>query len=137
MTASLLDLPRVIADYVEAFNAGDMARLHDLFTPDAQIWGVLGFGGLDAVEPIWRELHHGMAMHLEPQGVAVDGPVVAVRFRETGCFQGAFRGLPGLVPTHRNYEIVAIEWFELAGDRIARRWGVRDSASIGRQVAGC
>lgn len=129
-------LPPAVAAYVEAFNAGDWARMRDVFTPGAQIWGVLGFGGLDAVEPIWRELHEGLAMRLEPVAVAVDGDTVVVRYRETGRFVGTFRGLAGHAPTGRTYEIAAIEWFELEDGRIARRWGARDSGAITRQVMG-
>jgi SnoaL-like domain len=129
-------LPPAICAYVEAFNGGHLARMRELFTPDAQIWGVPGYGGLDEVEPVWRELLEGMATRLEPVAVAVDGDTVVLRYRETGCFQGPFRGLAGREPTGRSYEIAAIEWFELEGGRIARRWGARDSGAITRQVTG-
>lgn len=129
-------LPPAIAGYIEAFNAGDWGRMRDLFTEDAQIWGVLGYGGLDAVEPIWRELHEGLEMRLEPVAVAVDGDTVVLRYRETGRFVGPFRGLAGHEPTGRSYELTAFEWFELEGGRIARRWGARDSGAITRQVLG-
>lgn len=125
-----------IKAYVDAFNAGDWVRMRALFTDDAVIRGVLGWGRLDEVLPVWRELHDGMAEHLEIEAVAQDGDTVVVRFKETGRFVGPFRGLQGQPPTRRPYEVVAIEWFEFAGDRIARRWGARDSAAISRQVLG-
>jgi ketosteroid isomerase-like protein len=37
---------KVVLDYVDAFNRGDMESLRTLFTPDALIYGVLGWGGL-------------------------------------------------------------------------------------------
>ncbi|HEV2867340.1 MAG TPA: nuclear transport factor 2 family protein [Allosphingosinicella sp.] len=130
------EVPEAVAAYVAAFNAGDWAAMRGIFTADAQIWGVLGYGGLDAVEPIWRELHEGLAMRLEPVAAAVDGDTVVLRYRETGRFQGAFRGLAGHEPTGRTYEVTAMEWFELQEGRIARRWGARDSAAIERQLVG-
>ena len=131
-----MNLPAPIAAYVAAFNAGDWDAMRGIFTEDARIWGVLGYGGLDEVEPIWRELHDGLAMRLDPVAVAVDGNTVVLRYRETGRFAGHFRGLATHEPTGRPYEITAMEWFELEGHRIARRWGARDSAAITRQVLG-
>lgn len=130
------DLPPVIRQYVDSFNAGDFKTLMGLFTADAMIFGVLGSAPLAKAEPVWRELHKGMAMRLEPQAVAVDGPVAVVRYVESGCFQGAFRGLKGEVPTGRPYQVIAVEWFELAGNRIAKRWGARDFDAIKNQVLG-
>lgn len=131
-----LKLPTVIAAYVEAFNDGDFGKLLGLFTSDAVIFGVLGSAPIAQAEPVWRELHNGMAMHLVPTAVAVDGMTVAVRYIETGRFQGSFRGLPGRAPTGREYQVVAMEWFELEGELIARRWGARDFGSIKAQVLG-
>ena len=129
-------IPAPVAAYLAAFNAGDWAAMREIFTDDAQIWGVLGYGGLDDVLPIWRELHDGLEMKLEAVGIAVDGDTVVLRYRETGRFTGHFRGLAAHRPTGRGYEMTAMEWFELAGDRIAKRWGARDSATITRQVLG-
>lgn len=120
--------------YVAAFNAGDFEALEALFTPDATIQGVLADVPLANALPIWRELHDGMAMTLSIEAIAESGDQVAVRYRENGRFVGPFRGLAGVQPTGRGYEIVAMEWFELAEGRIRRRWGARDSASISRQV---
>ena len=131
---NLPQLPPVIDAYVEALNAGDFPRLMSLFTADALIFGVLGSAPVAKAEAVWRELHQGMAMKLEPQAVAVDGARVVVRYVESGRFQGTFRGLEGQAPTGRSYQVVAIEWFELEGERIAKRWGARDFDSIKRQV---
>lgn len=122
--------------YVEAINAFDLDRLRTLFTPDARIYGVLGYGGLDVAEPVWRELHEGMNMRLEILAILGESEAVAVRYRETGRFTGTFRGLAGHAPTGLAYEVTAMEWFELKGGRIAARWGARDSAAISRQVLG-
>jgi predicted ester cyclase len=128
--------PDVVRAYVAAFNAGDWAAIRPLFTDQPMIRGVLGWGGFDEVLPIWRELHEGMAMRLAIDALAHDGSSVAARFTESGRFVGPFRGLAGHAPTGRPYEIVAMEWFEFEGGRIARRWGARDAAAITRMVLG-
>jgi predicted ester cyclase len=129
-----LNLPSVIEAYVESFNGGDFPRLMSLFTPDALIFGVLGSAPIAQAQQVWRELHEGMQMHLEPEAVAVDGTTAVVRYIESGCFHGKFRGLPETEPTGRLYRVTAIEWFELRGERIAKRWGSRDFDAIKRQV---
>ena len=126
----------VLRAYVEAFNAGDWARMGDLFTTDAVIRGVLGWGNLDVALPIWGELRDNMQMQLKVEDMIVNGEKAAILFTETGRFSGPFRGLPGKEPTGRPYEIVAMEWFEFESGRIARRWGARDSGAITRQVLG-
>jgi predicted ester cyclase len=131
---NLTDMPPVIRAYVDALNAGDFPHLISLFTDDALIFGVLGAAPVATAEEVWRELHEGMAMHLNPEALAVDGARVVVRYIESGRFQGAFRGLEGQAPTGRAYQVIAMEWFELEGDRIAKRWGTRDFASIKNQV---
>lgn len=129
-------IPPAIRAYVAAFNSGDFPALMQLFTPDALIFGVLGSAPIAQAEPVWRELHYGMAMHLEPQAVAVEGTTVVVRYIESGRFKGAFRGLPEIAPTGRSYKVVAMEWFELEGGLISRRWGARDFDAIKKQVLG-
>jgi predicted ester cyclase len=127
----------IVRAYVDAFNAFDMTRLRQLFSSEARIYGVLGHGNVDDVEPIWRELHEGLNTRLEILGMVAEADQVVVRYRETGRFVGAFRGLAGQRPTGRNYEIVAIEWFVIDNnDRISCRWAARDSAAITRQVLG-
>jgi hypothetical protein len=131
---NLPELPPVIGAYVEALNTGNFPKLMRLFTDDALIFGVLGSAPVSKAEAIWRELHEGLAMHLEPEAVAVDGLRVVVRYVESGRFQGAFRGLAGQAPTGRSYKVIAMEWFEIKGDKIAKRWGTRDFGSIKDQV---
>lgn len=125
-----------IRAYVEALNAFDMPRLRTLFAPEARIWGVLGFGTLEVVEPVWQELHGGMNMRLEVLDIVAEGGRAAARYRETGRFTGPFRGLADHAPTGLPYEVAAMEWFELADGRITARWGARDFAAISRQVLG-
>src|SRR5215213_3691212 len=85
----------IVRAYVDAFNAFDMTRLHELFSSDARIYGVLGHGNVDNVEPIWRELHEGLNTRLEILGMVAEADEVVVRYRETGRFAGHSAGWLG------------------------------------------
>lgn len=122
---------QVILEYVEAFNRGDQKALRALFTDDALIYGVIGWGAVDVAIPIWSELHDSIAIHLTVESMLCNGDTVAVRFTERGVFQKPFRGQE---PTGRRYEQIAMEWFVLRDGKIHRRWGARDSASTCRQT---
>jgi steroid delta-isomerase-like uncharacterized protein len=122
---------QVVLDYVDAFNRGDLETLRRLFTPDALVHGVLGWGGMEAVMPIWRELHDSFALKLRVEALSTEGDTVAVRYSETGTSVRPFRQHPA---TGRSFETVAMEWFLFQDGRIHRRWGARDSASQFRQM---
>ena len=129
MTA--LEPKQVVLQYVDAFNRGDLDRLRSLLAKDAEIQGVFGKGMFERIEPIWRQLIEGYAMHLEVQDLIGEGNVVAVRYIESGTFRApAF----GKQPTGKSYELVAMEWFEIEAGKIKRRWGARDAASQARQL---
>jgi len=55
-----------------------------LLTPDALVWGVLGWGGVDVVRPVWRDLIECPQIRLRVDAIVDDGPVVAVRYTESG-----------------------------------------------------
>lgn len=122
---------QIVLNYVEAFNRGDLEALKDLFTPDALVYGVLGWGELDKVIPIWQELHQAFSIKLTVEEIIAEGDTVAVRYTESGVFIGDFRGHKS---TGKQYELVAMEWFTLQDGKIHRRWGARDSASQARQI---
>jgi len=122
---------KIVLDYVDAFNRGDMEALGQLFTADALVYGVLGWGGLDKVVPIWLEIHNAFAVQLQVEAIITEGDTVAVRYLERGTSVGSFRGQAA---TGQSYEIVAMEWFIIQDGLIHRRWGARDSASQSRQM---
>ena len=117
--------------YVDAFNARDYARLAEIYAPDAVIFGVLGWGGIDKVIPLWRQLHDGFDVKLNVESMVAEGDLVAVRYTERGTFKGPFKDQ---APTGKSYEMVAMEWFELKNGKIQRRWGARDFASQAKQM---
>jgi steroid delta-isomerase-like uncharacterized protein len=122
---------QVVRAYIEAFNRGDIEALRALFTPDALVYGVLGWGGLSDVAPVWHDLHTAFGIHLTAEQVIAEGDTVAVRYTERGTFAAPFRGQP---PTGQSYELVAMEWFIVQDGKIHRRWGARDAAAQARQL---
>jgi steroid delta-isomerase-like uncharacterized protein len=121
----------IVRKYVEAFNNGDIDALLPLFTDDAVVHGVLGWGKLAEVVPIWREIHEAFAIKMEVDAIIAEGDTVAVRYIERGTSVGSFRGGP---ITGRSFEVVAMEWFIFRSGRIQKRWGARDFASQSRQM---
>lgn len=122
---------QLVLKYVDAFNRADIAALRGLFAEDALIYGVLGWGSIDEVAPIWEEIHEAFRLKLEVESVIAEGDTVAVRYTERGTSAKPFRGSP---VTGKAFEVVAMEWFIVKDGKIHRRWGARDSASQMRQM---
>ena len=122
---------QTVLEYVDAFNHANMETLRRLHTEDAVIRGVLGWGGLNEVMPIWQMLHDAFAVSMHVDSIIEEGDIVAVRYTERGTSVGPFRGQE---PTGKSYEIVAMEWFEMKEGLIHRRWGARDSGAQQRQM---
>jgi steroid delta-isomerase-like uncharacterized protein len=122
---------QIVSEYVEAFNRLDIDGLRQLFSDDAQIYGVLGHGDFDMAASIWQEINTAFDIKLEVTGMIAEGNVVAVRYIERGTSRGSFRGGP---VTGKSFEVVAMEWFEMSDGKIVRRWGARDNAAQIRQM---
>ncbi len=122
---------QTVLAYVDAFNRGDMDKLRGLFTDDALVYGVLGWGGMDQVVPIWREIKAAFDLQLTVEEIISEGDTVAVRYTERGTSRGSFRGGP---VTGKSFEVVAMEWFIIKDGKIHRRWGARDNAAQMRQM---
>ena len=122
---------QIVLEYVAGFNRGDIEGLCQLFTPDALVYGVLGWGTLDQVVPIWREIKAAFDIQLQVDSIIAEDDIVAVRYTERGTSVGSFRGGP---VTGNSFEVVAMEWFEIKDGKIHRRWGARDNAAQMRQM---
>lgn len=122
---------QVVRQYVDAFNRGDLPGLRALLADDAEIQGVMDKGIFEKISHVWQQLIEGYNMQLRIDGMIAEGDTVAVRYTETGTFT---RPAFGQEPTGKSYELVAMEWFEIEGGKIKRRWGARDSASQLRQL---
>jgi len=122
---------QTVLAYVDAFNRGDIDELRTLFTDDALVYGVLGWGRMDQVVPIWREIKAAFDLQLTVEEIISQGDTVAVRYTERGTSRGSFRGGP---VTGKSFEVVAMEWFIIKDGKIHRRWGARDNAAQMRQM---
>lgn len=122
---------QIVLTYVDAFNRGDEETLRPLFTDDALVYGVFGWGGLDQMIPILKEIKAAFDIQLQVDSIIAVGDIVAVRYTERGTSVGSFRGGP---VTGKSFEVVAMEWFEIKDGKIHRRWGARDNASQLRQM---
>jgi steroid delta-isomerase-like uncharacterized protein len=122
---------KLVLAYVEAFNRGDMEALIDLFTSDALVYGVLGWGGMGQAVPIWREIKAAFDIQLQVESIIAEDDIVAVRYVERGTSLESFRGGP---VTGKSFEVVAMEWFIIKDGKIHRRWGARDNAAQLRQM---
>jgi hypothetical protein len=125
------DNKALVVGYINAFNRGDLDGVCAQFAPDTLVYGVLGWGRLDKVRPIWEELVGCFRMHLHLEFMIEEGNVVAARYTESGVFREAFRGTE---PTGKSYEVVALEWYDLKDGLILWRWGGRGTGrrSLGR-----
>lgn len=121
----------VVLRYVDAFNRGALDELCAQFAPDALVHGVLGWGSIEQVRPVWRDLIDCFNINLQVDAIIAEDERVAVRYTERGQSVRSFRGLP---VTGLGYEVAAMEWFELRDGLIYRRWGARDSAAQYRQM---
>lgn len=121
----------VVLAYVDAFNNADLDKLCSLFHEEALVYGVLGWGGLETVRPIWEEIMRCFEIRLQVESLIAERDSLAARYTERGRSAHSFRGGP---VTGKSYEIVAMEWFEIRRGKIYRRWGTRDCASQFRQM---
>ena len=121
----------VVLAYVDALNRGDVEGMCKLFTSDAVIHGLMGPGTVESFRPIWKNVIESLEEHLQVDAIIAEANIVVVRFTERGKSVREFKGQG---PTGKSYEITAIEWFEIKGNLIHRRWGARDTASQFRQL---
>ena len=91
---------------------------------------MLGFGGLDVVRPIWKELIEALRMQLRIVAMIAEGETVAVRFIEMGQSVAPFRGhlATGRRTRSTRWNGSSSRPAESSGG------GARDSAAISRQL---
>lgn len=70
-------------------------------------------------------------VNMEIVQLVAEGDTVAARFLCVGTHTGAWRGNP---PTGRRFRIDEVYFFEFAGGRIVRAWGLEDTYRRLRQL---
>ncbi|MGC2298483.1 MAG: nuclear transport factor 2 family protein, partial [Acidobacteriaceae bacterium] len=110
----------VVRAYVDAFNRGDLEGVCRQFAPDALIWGMVGFGGVEQARAVWKDLIESLEVELQVERMVAEGNTVAVRYTERGTAVKPYRGMAA---TGKSDELVAMEWCEVKDGLIHRRGG--------------
>ena len=125
----------LVRESVEAFNAGDTAKLSTVVAPDIVIhyaelpeplrgrdtWQ----GGFELMRRAFPDLHADVV-----DIVAADDKV-AVRLTLSGTHRGEFQGIPA---TGRTIDYVSHEFYRVSGGVIAEEWICSDTATLFRQL---
>jgi steroid delta-isomerase-like uncharacterized protein len=126
----------LVRESVEAFNAGDMARLLAVAAPDIVIHYA------EMPEPLqgretWQQGYELAKRAFPDLKIRVDdlvaaGDKVALRLTLTGTHQGEFQGIPA---TGRTISYVSHEFYRVADGTFAEEWICSDMASLFRQLS--
>lgn len=125
----------LLRDSVEAFNAGDTARLLAVAAPDI----VIHYAELP--EPLrgretWKQGYELVKRAFPDLEIRIDdlvaaGDKVALRLTLGGTHLGEFQGIPA---TGRRISYVSHEFYRVADGLVAEEWICSDMASLFRQL---
>jgi steroid delta-isomerase-like uncharacterized protein len=126
----------LLRDSIEAFNAGDMAKLLAVAAPDIIIHYA------EMPEPLqgretWQQGYEMVKRAFPDLEIRVDdlvaaGDKVALRLTLNGTHQGEFQGKPA---TGRTITYVSHEFYRVADGLVAEEWICSDMASLFRQLS--
>jgi steroid delta-isomerase-like uncharacterized protein len=126
----------LIRESVEAFNAGDMAKLLSVAAPDIVIHYA------EMPEPLqgretWQQGYELVKRAFPDLKIRVDdlvaaGDKVALRLTLSGTHQGEFQGIPA---TGRTISYVSHEFYRVADGLVAEEWICSDMASLFSQLS--
>jgi steroid delta-isomerase-like uncharacterized protein len=126
----------LIRESVEAFNAGDMAKLLAVAAPDIVIHYA------EMPEPLqgretWQQGYELVKRAFPDLRIRVDdlvaaGDKVALRLTLSGTHQGEFQGIPA---TGRTVSYVSHEFYRVADGLVAEEWICSDMASLFSQLS--
>jgi len=105
-------------------NGRDFDLLNELCTPQLAPKLRTAFEQFVAAFPDWRQ---------ELIELVAEGDTVVARFRRHGTHTGAWQGL---APSQRTMKIDEVYFFRLADGRIRGAWGLEDTWTRMRQLAG-
>jgi predicted ester cyclase len=107
----------------EVVNAGAMHVLEEIYTEP------MARAAARWIEPFRRSFPD---FRMEIVQLVAEGDTVVARFRCSGTHLGEWRGHP---PTGRRFErIEEVYFFEIREGRLARAWGLEDTATRNRQL---
>ena len=119
---------------LEAFETGELERIHDLVTDDFVDHGAppgLVPPGPDGYIATIRFLIDVLQIRYEVHDVVADGDRVAIRATAYGVHRSGHLGVP---PTGKPYAMATMHLYRAEGDRLAEHWGVRDELGALVQV---
>lgn len=126
----------LVRESVEAFNAGDMAKLLAVAAPDIVIHYA------EMPEPLqgretWQQGYELVKRAFPDLEIRVDdlvaaGDKVALRLTLSGTHEGEFQGIPA---TGRTISYVSHEFYRVADGVFAEEWICSDMATLFRQLS--
>jgi steroid delta-isomerase-like uncharacterized protein len=126
----------LLRDSIEAFNAGDMAKLLAVAAPDIVIHYA------EMPEPLqgretWQQGYELVKRAFPDLKIRVDdlvaaGDKVALRLTLSGTHQGEFQGIPA---TGRTISYVSHEFYRVADGLVVEEWICSDMASLFSQLS--
>jgi len=125
----------VVRESVEAFNAGDMAKLLAVAAPDIVIHYAEMPEPLQGLET-WQQGYELVKRAFPDLKIHVDdlvaaGDKVGLRLTLSGTHQGEFQGIPA---TGRTISYVSHEFYRVADGLVAEEWICSDMASLFSQL---
>jgi ketosteroid isomerase-like protein len=120
--AAPIDLVRRLVN--EVMNGGDLALLDELCTPSLAPKLRRAFSEFRSAFPDW---------HQDVREFVIDGRTVVARMRCTGTHQGEWQGLAA---SGRPMRVDEVYFLRVADDRITGLWGLEDTWTRMRQLAG-
>lgn len=128
------DCRSLVAAYIDrVWNAGDLAGLHELTTPDFR-YSLGGQPALDR-EGMSHFLHAVRGgfpdWHVEVVALLGDGSLAAARWQGQATHQGIFRGLPA---TGRRIAVCGMNFYQIENGKIAAEWEQMDSLGMLQQL---
>jgi steroid delta-isomerase-like uncharacterized protein len=126
----------LLRDSIEAFNAGDMAKLLAVAAPDIVIHYAEMSEPLQGRET-WQQGYELVKRAFPDLKIRVDdlvaaGDKVALRLTLSGTHQGEFQGIPA---TGRTISYVSHEFYRVADGLVAEEWICSDMASLFSQLS--
>jgi len=126
----------LLRDSIEAFNAGDMAKLLTVAAPDIIIHYAEMQEPLQGRET-WQQGYELMKRAFPDLRIRVDdlvaaGDKVALRLTLSGTHPGEFQGIPA---TGRTISYVSHEFYRLADGLVGEEWICSDMASLFSQLS--